>query len=413
MSVIRESFRQGVRSLKTSVMRTTLTMLGMIIGVGSVIIMLTVGSGAQSLILSEIEGLGTNLVFVMAGGDDANLASSAQLPILKNGDIDELKKAGRLTSVISLSPFSRAARIAIKEGSNLEASVSIWGVDRPYFGMQNVEFEEGRAWTEEEEKSEKKVLVVGGKVDDTIYGLDHGNLIGKRLKIKGQTYTIVGVIKEQKGLLSSFGNENNEYLFVPTPVAQKLIVDTPDFVWGISLKAKGSEYIQALKDEVTKILRQRHKLHTSDKNDFRFISQDQFVEIFSTVATIFTLFLSLLASISLFVGGIGIMNIMLVVVTERISEIGVRKALGAKRSQILLQFLIEAMVITGIGGLIGTMFGLIVSYFISLVAGFPFIISLPTILFAFLGSSAFGLIFGLWPAVKASKLDPIVAIRHR
>ncbi len=413
MPIIRESFRQGIRSLKTSVLRTTLTMLGMVIGVGSVVIMLTVGSGAQSLILSEIEGLGTNLVFVMAGGDDANLTSSAQLPILKNGDLETLAKPGKVPSAVSASPFTRVGRINMKEGDNLEASVSVWGVSPAYFSMQNVEVEEGRIWTAEEEKSEKKVIVVGGKVDDTIYGEDHGGLVGKRIKIKGQTYNVIGVIKEQKGLLSSFGNENNEYLFVPTPVAQKLIVDTPDYVWGITFKAKGSEYIDQLKEEVTKILRERHKLRTDEKNDFRFMSQDQFVDIFKGVTTVFTLFLSLLASISLFVGGIGIMNIMLVVVTERISEIGVRKALGAKRSQILLQFLIEAMVITSIGGLIGIIFGLIVSFIISLIAGFPFILSLPTILFAFFGSSIFGLVFGIWPAVKASKLDPILAIRHR
>jgi len=411
--LLKDSLSQAIRALKSSVLRTTLTMLGIIIGVSSVVIMLTVGRGAQTVILDEIESFGSNLFFVTAGGSDANPIFAATLDIIKNRDIDDMRKPGALPAVELLSPFTRVERIEIKEGVEEQQGINVWGVDRDYFLLQNVEIEEGRIWTTSEEKSEKKVAILGGAVDENIYGEDRGPLVGKRLSLKGQTYTIIGVIKEQEGLLSSFGNENNEYIFVPTPVAQKLLVNTPTFVWGIALKARSESELDTAREQVRQLLRKNHKLDDDEEDDFTILSQDEFVEVFLQVSTIFALFLAAVAAISLFVGGIGIMNIMLVVVSERITEIGVRKAVGAKRSDILLQFLIEAILLTGIGGLIGIIVGLSASYAISVAGALPFIIDPMILLFAFVGSSLFGLVFGLWPAVQASKQDPIVAIRHR
>ncbi len=403
--------KEAWQALRASPLRSLLTMLGIVIGIAAIIILLTLGRGAERVITEELESFGSDLVFVLAGGEGTNIASSASLRILTNDDIEAMKKPGALPSAESVAALTRVARSQV-QGIDREISVSAWGVDREYFELQNIELEEGRYWTEDEQRARKKVAVLGGTVDEDLFGEVRGPLVGERIKLGNDTYRIIGVIKEQEGLLSSFGNENNEYVSVPLEVAQQSLVGTPDYVWGVTIKSRGPEFTESLEEEVTALLRDRHRLRGKDKNDFTFLSQDQFLDIFATVSSIFTLFLAAIGGISLLVGGIGIMNIMLVTVTERFREIGIRKALGARQRDILGQFLAEALLITTAGGIVGVAMGLGVAYLVASLASISFAPSLFVVLYAVIGSSIFGLLFGLWPATKAAKLDPIKAIRH-
>ncbi len=387
-------------------------MLGIIIGVGSVIIMLTTGNGARSLIVSEIEDLGSNLIFVIAGGESVSQVDSAGISTFKNSDVDVLGRQSASNPLIRVAAFTAIHRTQVKEGKRDEVGINVQGIDSGYFPMSNLEFEEGRVWDVEEDRSVKRVAVLGSKARDRIYGDGAKNIAGKKIKLGTQSFLVVGVLEEKSSALGSiFGDDNAENVFVPTRTAQKVLLGTDDFVWGVMAQARDKSSVEKAKDFIEKTLRKRHNLKDDDKNDFDIQTQDQILDIFNTITSVFTVFLAAIAAISLIVGGVGIMNIMLVVVSERTKEIGLRKALGAKRSDVLIQFLVEALMITGIGGIIGIVFGLLISYVFAIVAGWDFVIDPFIIALAFGVSAIFGIVFGMYPANKASKLDPIQALR--
>ena len=408
---ISSAWRQAIRSLRASKLRSLLTMLGMIIGVGSVIVMLTVGKGAQRLILDEIEGLGSNLVFLISGAE-GNL-SSATAKSVTNEDLEYiLRNKNAVPSLKRAGGFTSVYREQMKIGNNPEVGVGVQGVQREYFFMTNLTAGEGIFWSEADEQGVKKVAVLGANAKKNIFGEDAGNIVGKQIKIKGQNYRIVAVLGEKgSSIASALGDDTQDNIYVPATAAQKLLLGTNTNLWGAMLEARDKDSITSLKNEVTAVLRDRHKLKEGTDDDFRVSTQEQFSEILGTATGVFTLFLSAIAAISLFVGGIGIMNIMLVVVTERTREIGLRKAIGAKRTDILVQFLIEALLITGLGGLIGIVGGLGLSALIAMLGHLTFILDVTTIAMAFDISAFFGIFFGMYPANKASKLDPIAALR--
>lgn len=406
---VSSALRQALRSIRTSKMRSVLTMLGIIIGVGSVIVMLTVGQGAQRLILAEIEGLGSNLVILMSGEE----GSSSFTQTITNDDLEYMQRnKGQAPSLKQYASFSGTYRAQMQVGSNPEVGVGVTGVHRNYFAMTNVAIGEGMMWSEEDENAMKKVAVIGRNALKNIFGENSGSVVGERLKIKGQTYRITGVLADSSSSVASMlGDDTQDNIYVPVTTAQKVLLGTSNTLMGAMLEATNEQSIESLKNEVTEVLRRRHKLKDDMADDFQIISLDEFTEILGTATGVFTMFLSAIAGISLIVGGIGIMNIMLVVVTERTREIGLRKAIGAKRTDILIQFLIEALIITGLGGIIGIVGGLALAYIIAQLGGLVFILDWTIIIMAFTVSALFGVFFGMYPANKASKLDPIKALR--
>lgn len=406
------SFKQAFTSLKASKLRALLTMLGIIIGVASVIIMLTTGNGAKGLIVSEIEDLGSNLIFVIAGGEGSNQVDSTSVNTFKNSDVDVLARKSGSNPLINVAAFTAIYRAQVQEGKRDEVGINVQGIDSVYFSISNLNFEQGKVWDTEEDRTVKRLAVLGSKARDKIFGKGAQNLVGKKVKLGAQSFQIVGVLEEKSSALGSlFGDDNAENVFVPTRTAQKVLLGTEDYVWGVYSQARDKFSVEKAKVFIEETLRKRHNIKEGRKNDFQIQSQDQILGIFNTITSVFTVFLAAIAAISLIVGGVGIMNIMLVVVSERTKEIGLRKALGAKRSDVLIQFLVEAIMITGVGGLIGVIFGLLVSFGFAVVAGWDFVIDPFIILLAFGVSAVFGIVFGMYPANKASKLDPIQALR--
>lgn len=387
-------------------------MLGIIIGVASVIIMLTTGNGAKGLIVSEIEDLGSNLIFVIAGGEGSNQVDSTSVNTFKNSDVDVLARKSGSNPLINVAAFTAIYRAQVQEGKRDEVGINVQGIDSVYFSISNLNFEQGKVWDTEEDRTVKRLAVLGSKARDKIFGKGAQNLVGKKVKLGAQSFQIVGVLEEKSSALGSlFGDDNAENVFVPTRTAQKVLLGTEDYVWGVYSQARDKFSVEKAKVFIEETLRKRHNIKEGRKNDFQIQSQDQILGIFNTITSVFTVFLAAIAAISLIVGGVGIMNIMLVVVSERTKEIGLRKALGAKRSDVLIQFLVEAIMITGVGGLIGVIFGLLVSFGFAVVAGWDFVIDPFIILLAFGVSAVFGIVFGMYPANKASKLDPIQALR--
>lgn len=409
---VTSAWKQALRSLRASKLRSLLTMLGIIIGVGSVIMMLTVGQGAQRLILSEIENLGSNLVFLISGAEGSRSLAALTKSVTAEDLEYMVRNKSQVPSLRRAAGFTTVYREQFQVGTNPEVGVGVQGVQRNYVLMTNLELGSGLLWSTEDEEAMKKVAIVGAKAKTAIFGDRAGSVVGQTLRIKGQTYRIIGELADKSSsVASALGDDTQDNIYVPLKTAQRLLLGSGDYVWGAMLEATSKESIDSLTNEVTTVLRRRHKLAEDVEDDFQITTQEQFTEILGTATGVFTVFLSAIAGISLLVGGIGIMNIMLVVVTERTREIGLRKAIGAKRSDILVQFLIEALLITGIGGVIGIVGGIGLSWLVATFGGLVFIFDAGLVVMAFGVSALFGIFFGMYPANKASKLDPIVALR--
>lgn len=411
------NIKQAYTSIKSNKLRSILTMLGIIIGVGSVIVLLAAGKGAQRLILQQVEDLGSNIIFILPGGDGGQRngppASSRGIIVktLKLSDAEAIMKKGNVPSARRVSSFTGLSRSQISLGDNRELTINAQGRDRVYFEMKNFTLSEGRIWSTSEEKSLAKVAVLGFKAKKNIFGADAGNVVGQRIKVKNQNFQIIGVLGEKgSGLGAAFGQTDDENIIVPVEVAQKYLLGT-DYISGMQIEAVSEDQIEPAITQATALLRDRHNIREGKENDFSVRTQKEALSILSTITDVFTLFLAAVAAISLIVGGIGIMNIMLVVVTERTKEIGLRKAIGARRKDILLQFLIESIMVTLVGGTIGISFGLLGSFGLAKVGGWPFELDFSAIGLAFGVSAVFGIVFGLYPANKASKLNPIDALR--
>lgn len=393
-------------ALKRNKFRAILTMLGIIIGVGSVIAMLSIGESSKQSIRDEMADMGTNMIFVMPGSQQRGgiMMGNSNAKSLTLSDIDALKKDAQYLSAIS--PQVSKSGQAVKGNNNWPTT--IYGGNAEYLGIRKFEIEDGRIFTEREIKSLAKVCLIGQTVVENIFP-DGTDPIGQTLRFGGIPLKVIGVLKE-KGE-NGMGMDQDDMIIAPyTSVQRRMLAIT--HIQSIYASAVSEEKSNAAIEEIETILRTQHKLKEGDDDDFQVRSQGEMLEMVSSVSDMLTLLLGAVAGISLLVGGIGIMNIMFVSVTERTKEIGLRMSVGGRGIDILMQFLIEAVLLSILGGIIGIIFGSALSYLASYLLDMPFVINTQAVALSFVVCSVIGIFFGWYPARKASNLDPIDAIRH-
>lgn len=402
------TFKIALRSLRVNKMRSILTSLGIIIGVSAVIIMLSVGEGAKSKISKDIASIGSNLLMVMSGSTTAGgirMGGGTQ-PTLKLKDAQAIIK--ECPSVIEVAPVVSEVKQLVFENQNW--STSVYGMTPGYLTVNDWQVQSGREITEEDDKNATKVTVLGATVVNNLFGdLDP---IGKTIRIAGSPFKVIGILTS-KGQ-SSMGQDRDDTALIPLGTAQKKLFGTafPGTVKFISVQAKSTEDLESAQEEIESLLRERHNIGKNKDDDFSVRNFTQMLETIKQATNTMTLLLGAIASVSLLVGGIGIMNIMLVSVTERTKEIGIRMAIGAKASDIRIQFLIEALLLSLAGGLIGVIIGISISKSIQLFSDLTIVISPIAILLSFGFSGFIGVVFGFYPAYKASLLNPIDALRY-
>jgi len=402
-----QSFIEASESLLANKMRSGLTVLGIIIGVAAVIAVLAIGNGTQDSILGEIQGVGTNLLFVIPGGSE-DVTNPKPLTL---SDAEALSNSPSGT-IAGVAPVLNGRVELNYAGEN--KSTTLNGVTPDYELVRNVELAEGEFISDTDLSGRSAVVLLGTEVADKLFGRKSG-LVGEKVRIEGQPFRVIGVLAEKGG--SAMGSEDDQ-IMVPMTTAQTrlLQITIPNAVDVIYVQATDSESVPQASLEVSQILSARHRTMIGEE-DFSVLSQQDFLDLASTITGVLTIFLGGIAAISLLVGGIGIMNIMMVSVVERTREIGLRKALGARRIDILSQFLIESSLLSLLGGFIGILLGWGLSMIVKQVAagsGTPIIpvISLDAVLLAVLFSAAIGIFFGLYPANRASTLEPVEALRY-
>jgi len=415
LDLVKKCAYSSVSSLLNNKARSFLTMLGIIIGVGSVIIIMAVGAGAQSLILAQVKSLGTNLVGVMPGKSDDSGPPTAAMGIvittLTYEDVEALKKKANAPNLIEVVGFTKGTG-TVSWGSN-KYDTNLSGSTVGYIEVEGGEVKEGRFFTESEERNMTKIAVLGSTVKKELFG--DSEAVGQRIKIKNHYFEVIGVM-EERGTVAF--QDYDDQVFIPLKTMQKLIAGV-NHLGLIRAKVDFEENTDQAIEDIKKTLREQHDItdNSGENDDFTVRSAAEALDMITTITNALRYFLAAMAALSLLVGGIGIMNIMLVSVTERTREIGLRKAVGANTKSIMLQFLVEAITITALGGIIGIFGGIIISLLISIGAKFlgydwEFVVSMVSIILAILVSTAVGLVFGLYPARKASRLDPVEALRY-
>lgn len=403
-STIRISFR----ALRVNKMRSGLTMLGMIIGVGAVIAMLAVGTGARQKISEQIASIGSNLLMVLPGASTAGgirMGSGTQ-STLTLSDAEAVER--ECPSVQAVAPILGGTAQVVYGNQNWSTGVT--GTSPNMLIVRDWTLSSGRPFSDDEVKSAMKVCLIGQTIVDNLFGsIDP---LGQVIRIKKIPFTVVGVL-EAKGQ-SPNGQDQDDTIFIPVTTAQKKLFGTafPGMIRLMSVKARSMEDLSNAEREITELLRQRHKIGPRQDSDFTVRNLTQMLQTAEQSTKVMTILLGAIASVSLVVGGIGIMNIMLVSVTERTREIGIRMAVGAKTWDIRLQFIIEALTLSMIGGVIGIICGITVSKVLSNIAGWSIVVSVFSVLLSFGFSGLVGIFFGFYPAYKASLLDPIEALRY-
>ena len=392
-------------SLNRNKMRSFLTALGIIIGVASVVGMVALGQGAYYSVQENISKMGTNLIMVMPGSSNRRGFHGARgsMTTLKPADADAILRD--CPSVGMVSPISRGSGQAIYGNNN--SNTSCMGVTEDYLKIASREVSEGRFFTLNEISAGSKVCVVGSTVVENLFG--NLNPIGKTIRYSKMPLEIIGVLKSRGE--SGMGGDQDDLILLPFSVVQRRIrgVNHCDM---LNISAATADSVESAKTEIEEVLRRRHKIAEGKDNDFNIVTQDDIAEMAGSTLTIIALLLGAIASVSLLVGGIGVMNIMLVSVTERTREIGIRMAIGAKTSDIMWQFLIESVVLTCAGGFVGILCGVGLAKVIALFTQFTPVVSTTSIIVSVAFSACVGTFFGLYPAYKASQLDPIEAFRY-
>ena len=399
-------FKIAVRALANNKLRGFLTMLGIIIGVASVITMLAIGQGSKKSIQAEISEMGSNMIMIQPGGDmRGGVRQSAEdMETLKLEDYQNIVDETRYVSYTSPSVNSSGQVIY---GAN-NAPTTIYGISPDYMDIRRYKVEEGDMFTEQDIATAAKVCVIGKTVVDNLFP-NGENPVGKVIRFQKLPFRIVGVL-ESKGY-NSMGMDQDDLIFAPYTTIQKKVLAITH-LQGITCSALKEEYTKQAIDEISEILRRNHKLKAEEEDDFTIRSQQELSSMLTSTTDMMTVLLAAVAGISLLVGGIGIMNIMYVSVTERTREIGLRMSIGAKGIDILAQFLIESILISVTGGLIGVIFGVGAALLVNSVAHFPIFIQPWSVLLSFVVCTATGIFFGWYPAKKAAQLDPIEAIRY-
>lgn len=405
---IQDLLQETVTSINTNRARTGLTILGIVIGIASVIIMLAIGNGAQASISSSISALGSNILTI-SGGGGGNARTAGVSAGRSNQQTLTLEDAkaieDKLDIVKDVSPELNSRVQIIAEGNNTNTTVI--GAAPAYESAHSITVDDGAFISDSQYRSGAKVAVLGPTTRDDLFGVG-GDSVGKEIKINGNRFIVIGVTKSKGG--TGFGNADDR-IFIPLTTSLRYIAGG-EYVSSIAVTTENQEDIAQMQTEVTELLLERHNKKSIAEADFSVINQADLASTAQSITSIFTIMLSSVASISLIVGGIGIMNMMLTTVRERTREIGLRKAIGAKRRDISNQFLIESIIITLIGGIIGVLFGVAVAFGISSLGVLQTSVTAGPVLLAFGVSAAIGIIFGYYPAKKASELNPIEALRY-
>jgi putative ABC transport system permease protein len=413
MLAVVSCFKTASQALLLNKLRSFLTMLGIVIGVAAVIIIISVGAGAQSLILAQVKSLGTNLIGVLPGKSEETgpPASVMGIVITTLTYDDAMALADKNNTPYITSVVAYAKGVATVNWRDHSVDTNISGTTNGYLETENGEVEVGRFFNKDEEKSLVKIAVLGSQVKKDLFG--ESDAVGQKIKIKKEAFEVIGVMKKRGTV--AFQNYDDQ-IFVPISTAQKLLLGV-DHINLIRAKIDHEEHIDQAIADVKRVLRERHDITNPADDDFSVRSAAQALDVITQITNALKYFLAAIAALSLVVGGIGIMNIMLIAVTERTREIGLRKAIGATNKNILSQFLAEAISITLIGGILGMVLGVLISLFISTGAHllsyeWDFIISPASIVLALSISFLVGLVFGTYPARRASHLDPIEALRY-
>ncbi len=412
-----KTLKLAITGLVANKTRTALSMLGIVIGVAAVIVIVSVGQGLRVLIVDQINVFGENMMSVSVKVPGSDYGASMQsmvegtvITTLKYDDVEALRDKKRFPYIKAVSGYAAGMEWATYREK--EKQVMFVASDAYYPDIDGqLKVAQGRYFTNEEERGMAKVAVIGSKIASNFFGEE--NPIGKQIKIKQINFKVIGVAVE-RGMIMTFDYDTMVYL--PLKTSQKLITGV-DHLVEFAMIMEDDQHVAQAKAEISQLLRERHNISDPSKDDFEVMSMDQIVEIVNTVTDLISLLLGLLAAISLLVGGVGIMNIMLVIVAERTREIGLRKALGARQKDILNQFVTEAVLISVFGGLIGIIFGIFISLVVTLAVraydfDWPFVVSFEAIIIAFIVAAGFGILFGWWPAKKAAKLNSIDALRY-
>lgn len=396
----------AIRALANNKLRGFLTMLGIIIGVASVITMLAIGQGSKRSIQVQISEMGSNMIMIHPGADVRGgvRQDASAMETLKLQDYEDIVDETRFVSAVSPSVNSSGQAIY---GAN-NAPTTVYGISPDYLEIRRYKVEDGDMFTEQDIQTAAKVCVVGKTVVDNLFP-DGSNPVGKVIRFQKLPFRIVGVL-ESKGY-NSMGMDQDDLILAPYTTIQKKVLAITH-LQGITCSALKEEYTDQAIDEISEILRRNHKLKESDDDDFTIRSQQELSTMLTSTTDMMTVLLAAVAGISLLVGGIGIMNIMYVSVTERTREIGLRMSIGAKGIDILAQFLIESILISVTGGLIGVVFGVGAALVVNGVAHFPIYIQPWSVVLSFAVCTVTGVFFGWYPAKKAAQLDPIEAIRY-
>lgn len=398
---------EAIGTLTINKLRTGLAMLGIVIGIGSVIALVSLGQASQEAIQSQIQSLGSNLLTVIPGAQNTGAVRGAAGggTTLTLDDAKAISSSAQITTIANVSPeFSRRSQITT---GSANTNTQVIGVTPVYAAVHNINIADGTFVTQQNVDGMAHVAIIGPTTQSDLFP-DGSSAVGRNVRISGQIFNVIGVTVSKGG--TGFNNQD-DIVYIPLTTAQKEVFGVT-YLSSIALQAKSADVMTQAQNEVGYFLLARHKLSDPTKADFSIFSQADILNTANTATSTFTTLLAGIAAISLLVGGIGIMNIMLVTVTERTREIGLRKALGAKKEIIVRQFLIESIILTFTGGVIGVFLGILASYIYSLVNGSTFFISLPSILIAFIVSGAIGVLFGWYPAQRAANLQPIEALRY-
>lgn len=396
----------AIKAIVLNKMRTLLTMLGIIIGVASVIAMLAIGEGSKESIRSTISSMGSNMITIKPGADVRGgvRGSASEMQTLTFDDYEVIKEKATLLTYIT--PLVNGSGQVINGSNNWPST--IYGVNPEYLNIKVVGLQSGSMFTDSEVKTASKVAIIGQTVVDNVFP-DGDDPVGQMIRFNNIPFKVIGVL-EEKGE-NTFGQDQDDVVIAPYTTVQKRILAI-DYLNQVMASASSEEEAPEAVTQVTEILRSQHKLAENEEDDFSVQSMEELISTFSSTSEMLTILLVAVASISLLIGGIGIMNIMYVSVKERTKEIGLRMAVGGKGSDILMQFLIEAILISITGGMLGVLLGLVATYFIENFLNWPTSVALYSVIISFAVCAVTGIFFGWYPAKKASALDPITALRY-